>query len=280
MKILVTGASGGLGELIITQLLDAGHIVIATSKNKEKAEQLSFYNQVQYVAYDLYNPSSTNLFEYFHRPDALIHLAWDKLNEYKNEVHLTSILNQHKQFLQNLISNGLKDVTCVGTCYEYGLQEGELIESMPSKPMMPYPASKNLLRIYLEELQNEFKFHLKWPRVFYVFGAIKERKNLYTLLLDAIHRGDKSFNMSGGEQIRDFLSPNEIADIIIKIATQNKVLGIINCCSGVPIQLKDKIQNFLKENNYQIALNLGYYPYPDYEPMQTWGSVEKLNKIE
>ncbi len=280
MKILVTGASGGLGELIIEKLLNDGHTIVATSRNIEKAKKLPFYNRVQYAAYDLSNASTINLFEYFHRPDAVIHLAWDKLNEYKNEVHLTQILLQHKQFLHNLISNGLKDITCVGTCYEYGLQEGELTETMLSKPMMPYPESKNLLRIYLEELQNEFKFYLKWPRVFYVFGAIKERKNLYTLLLDAIHRGDKSFNMSGGEQIRDFLSPDEIANLIIKIATQNKVLGIINCCSGVPIQLKDKIQNFLKENNYQIALNLGYYPYPDYEPMQTWGSVEKLNKIE
>jgi dTDP-6-deoxy-L-talose 4-dehydrogenase (NAD+) len=280
MKILVTGASGGLGQLIITQLLDAGHTVVATSRNKIKAENLSFYEQVQYVAYDLSNASSQNLFELFHRPDALIHLAWDKLNEYKNEAHLTSILNQHKHFLQNLIINGLKDMTSVGTCYEYGLQEGELEESMASKPMMPYPESKNLLRIYLEELQLQFKFNLKWPRVFYVFGAIKERKNLYTLLVDAINRGDKSFNMSGGEQIRDFLSPDEIANLIVKIALQNKVQGIINCCSGQPIQLKDKIKQFLKENNYHIHLNLGHYPYPDYEPMQTWGSVEKLNKIE
>jgi len=280
MKILVTGASGGLGELIINKLLKDGHCIVASSRNKEKAEHLSFFKQVTYVEYDLSKPSSNNLYDYFHKPDALIHLAWDKLNEYKNEVHLTSILDQHKQFLHNLISNGLKDITCVGTCYEYGLQEGELKELMPSMPMMPYPESKNQLRLYLEELQKEFKFYLKWPRVFYVFGAIKERKNLYTLLIDAIQRGDSNFNMSGGEQIRDFLSPDEIAKLIIKISTQNKVLGIINCCSGEPIQLKDKIQNFLKENNYHIHLNLGHYPYPDYEPMHTWGSVEKLNKIE
>lgn len=279
MKILVSGAGGGLGQLIIEQLLAKGHTIIASSKNAEKAKQLPFYSHVTYIPFDINESSEINLFEHFQQPDAMIHLAWDKLNEYKNEVHLTEILPKHKAFLHNLIENGLKDITCVGTCYEYGLQEGELSEDMASLPMMPYPQAKNLLRIYLEELQTTHAFQLKWPRVFYVFGAIKERKNLHTLLTDAISRGDQQFNMSGGEQIRDFLSPEEIANIIIKIAIQNKVVGIVNCCSGKPIKLKTKIEDFLKENNYQIQLNLGHYPYPDYEPMETWGSVKKLRTI-
>jgi nucleoside-diphosphate-sugar epimerase len=279
MKILVSGAGGGLGQIIIEQLLAKGYTVIATSKNAEKAKAWPFYAQVTYIPFNIHEESEVNLFTHFQEPDAMIHLAWDKLNEYKNDIHLNEILPAHKAFLSNLIRHGLKDITCVGTCYEYGLQEGELQEQMPSLPMMPYPQAKNLLRLYLEELQNEIAFQLKWPRVFYVFGAIKERKNLYTLLMDAILRGDAQFNMSGGEQIRDFLSPDEIAKTIVNIAIQQKVMGIINCCSGKPVKLKNMIEDFLQQNNYSIKLNLGFYPYPDYEPMETWGSVKKLNSI-
>jgi len=279
MKILVSGASGGLGQIVIEQLLKEGHIVLATSRNVEKAKQLPFYNKIEYFQYDLANPTEENLFDFFNQPDALIHLAWDKLNEYKNETHLSTILPQHQLFLDNLFSNGLKDITVIGTCYEYGLKEGELEENMPSSPIMPYPQAKNLLREHLQELQKETKLNFKWLRVFYVFGAIRERKNLYTLITDAIKRGDTSFNMSGGEQIRDFLSPREIATIIVKVATQNKVEGLINCCSGKAVQLKTYLQDFLRINQYNIELNLGFYPYPDYEPMETWGSIKKLNTI-
>ena len=59
---------------------------------------------------------------------------------------------------------------------------------------------------------------------------------------------------------------------------QNKVSGVINCCSGNSISIKKLVENYLYENDKQIELNLDYYPYPDYEPMAFWGNIEKLNK--
>lgn len=279
MKVLVTGASGGLGELVVNALLEKGHEVIATSRDEEKAKKCAFYGKVTYKAFDISAPSSSDLFTYFDQPDLLIHLAWEKLNEYRNEDHLGSILVAHKSFLRNIIQQGLKDVTVIGTVYEYGLQEGELEENMPSKPVLPYPEGKNKLREYLEDLQTDFSFSLKWLRVFYVFGSIKERKNLYTLLVNAIENNENTFNMSGGEQIRDFLSPEEIAERIVATALQNKVQGIINCCSGKPVKLKDLVSDFLRSKNSALQINYGFYPYPDYEPMKSWGSVNKLKRV-
>lgn len=279
MKVLVTGATGGLGELVISKLLSQNIEVIATSRNEEKAKQSSFFSKVKYIPFDINSQYNSDLYSYFNKPHALIHLAWEKLDEYKNEGHTTSILENHKQFLSNLIDNGLKDITVVGTCYEYGLQEGILKENMDSKPVLPYPQGKNLLRVFLEAKQKSTPFNLKWARVFYVFGEVKGRKNLYTHLINAIKNKDESFNMSGGEQIRDFLSPDEIAERIVKIALQNKISGVINCCSGKPVKLKDFVTDFLNKNNYKIKLNLGVFPYADYEPMETWGDTAKLDAV-
>lgn len=279
MRVLVTGATGGLGRLIINKLLDRGVEVIATSHDPQEAPNCDFFNRVKYFPLDINKQDGSDLYSYFGKPDSLIHLAWEKLDEYKNEVHLTTILENHKKFISNLIDGGLKDITAVGTCYEYGLQEGVLKENMPSKPILPYPQGKNLLREFIEAKQKEKNFSFKWIRVFYVFGEVRGRKNLYTHLISAIQNKEESFNMSGGEQVRDFLSPDEIATTVVKISLQNKTEGIINCCSGKPVKLKDFVSDFLNKNGYKIKLNLGVYPYVDYEPMETWGDVEKLNKI-
>lgn len=279
MKVLVTGASGGLGQLIIEELLKRGHQVIASSKNEEKAKALPFYSKVKYIPYSIDTLSQSNLYTYFDCPDCLIHLAWEQLNEYRNEEHLSRQLPNHKHFLSNLIQNGLRDLTVVGTCYEYGLREGELEESMAAAPIFPYSQAKVALYEYLLSLTSKHSFSLKWPRVFYVFGEVKERKNLYTLLNAAVANHDESFNMSGGEQIRDFLSPTEIASYIVSVALQSAENGVVNICSGNAVRLKDLVENFLATHKSSLKINYGFYPYPNYEPMQTWGSTVKLKRI-
>ena len=70
-----------------------------------------------------------------------------------------------------------------------------------------------------------------------------------------------------------------MAKNIIIFALQQKTNGIINCCSGIPITIKKLIEDYLKQNNKSIKLNLGHYPYTDYEPMKFWGSINKSKKI-
>jgi dTDP-6-deoxy-L-talose 4-dehydrogenase (NAD+) len=60
---------------------------------------------------------------------------------------------------------------------------------------------------------------------------------------------------------------------------QNQINGIVNCCSGNPITIKDLVNNFILQKNKKIKLNFGYYPYPDYEPMHFWGDNTKINLI-
>jgi dTDP-6-deoxy-L-talose 4-dehydrogenase (NAD+) len=36
------------------------------------------------------------------------------------------------------------------------------------------------------------------------------------------------------------------------------------------------VENYLVKKQKNIHLNLGYYPYPDYEPMAFWGDDKKL----
>jgi cephalosporin hydroxylase/nucleoside-diphosphate-sugar epimerase len=279
MKVLVTGATGFIGHYVVQELLKRGHQVIATSAHPEKAKDKVWYSLVTYVAHDFYTATDENLYEKFHQPDKLIHLGWGNLSNFKSEDHLLKELPANEAFLKNLISNGLKDITCIGTCLEYGMQEGCLKEDMESKPTIAYPIAKNTLRIALEEYKKQHSFTLKWVRLFYMYGAGQSEKSILPLLDKAIENGDKVFNMSKGDQLRDYLPVEKVSENIVIFALQDKSEGILNCSSNKPVSVKQLVEEHLKRKHKHIDLNTGFYPYPDYEPFQFWGDNTKLLNI-
>lgn len=280
-KILVTGATGFIGNYVIKELLSRNYKVIATSSNELKASAAEWYTQVTYIPLNLEEfDNSTNYFKYFGEPDAMIHLAWEGLPNYKEDFHTEINLPRHLAFLTNLVSNGLTNLSVTGTCFEYGMKEGCLSEDMVCEPANSYAIAKNELRIQLQGLQSRLPFNFKWIRLFYMYGQGQSVKSLISQLEMALERNEPQFNMSGGEQVRDFLPVEEVAASIVTIALQNGVQGVINCCSGKPVTVKSFVEDYLKAKNKSIALNLGYYPYTDFEPMKFWGDTTKLKLIQ
>jgi nucleoside-diphosphate-sugar epimerase len=215
-KVLVTGATGFIGNYVVETLLQQGYTVIATSSNETKAAAANWYHRVLYIPFNLNEfDNSVNYFTYFHQPDMLIHLAWEGLPNYKADFHLTKNLPLQKDFLQNLIAHGLRDITVTGTCFEYGMKEGCLNEEMECEPSNAYAIAKNALRLSLEQLTAAYHCSFKWIRLFYMYGKGQSPKSLISQLDKAIENGDEVFNMSGGEQVRDFLRVEEVADYIV-----------------------------------------------------------------
>ena len=279
-KVLVTGATGFIGNYVVTGLLQRGHQVIASSFSPAKAKQFSWFQQVQYIPFDLGSfDAAVNYYQYFDMPEAMIHLAWEGLPNYKAAFHTETNLPRHYAFLANLVRNGLTNLTVTGTCFEYGMQEGRLEESMPAQPANAYAQAKDALRTSLQQLQQQYPFHCKWVRLFYMYGKGQNPKSLLSQLQQALDEEQEVFNMSGGEQVRDYLPVEKLADYIVQIALQNRVEGIINCCSGQPITVKQLVESYLKQQGASIRLHLGYYPYTDYEPMAFWGDTKKLQSL-
>ena len=63
------------------------------------------------------------------------------------------------------------------------------------------------------------------------------------------------------------------------VAMQNQVGGIINCCSGTPISLAEKVEVFIKEHNYKIQLEYGAFPDRPYDSPAIWGDTSKIKEI-
>ncbi|MDQ6813259.1 MAG: NAD-dependent epimerase/dehydratase family protein [Bacteroidota bacterium] len=279
-KVLVTGASGFIGHYLVNELLKRDYKIIATASSAEKVRDKSWFNDVNFIPFNFKDYSNeVNYYDLFDQPDLMIHLAWQGLPKYKSLFHFETNLPLHYSLLKNMIVNGLKDLSVTGTCFEYGFVEGCLREEMKTEPANAYALAKDTLRKFLNELQKIHSYSLKWIRLFYMFGEGQNVNSIFSQLDKAISEGKDSFNMSGGKQVRDYLPVEKVAAYITAIALQSEVLGVINCCSGQPVQLKETVEIYLKDKGSAISLNLGYYPYLDYEPMEFWGDNKRLKTI-
>ena len=273
MKVLVTGATGFIGTHLINNLLKSNIEVIATSSNINNAKSKNWYDKVIYIEYNINNVTENNLFNYFQKPDIIIHLSWSGLPDYGNISHIENNLWSNYYFLKNLIQNGAKKITVTGTCFEYGMVNGEIPAYNQPNPNNSYSIAKDSLRKFLLLLQNDHQYELKWLRIFYLYGENQNPQSLFSQLNVAIENNLEYFNMSLGDQIRDFLSIETAVDNIIKYSLYKNGTVTANICSGKPITVRTFVENIIREKKSKIKLNLGYYQYSNFEPFAFWGKV-------
>lgn len=276
MKIAVTGASGFIGRHVLAELRARAIESIALVRSSESRSRVG--SSAWVVPFDL-RQAPADAFELMGKPDVLIHLAWSGLPNYKSLHHIEQELPAQYSFLKGLIESGLQRVVVAGTCFEYGMQSGPLNEDVTPRPSNPYGFAKDALRCQLEYLKSAHPFQLTWARLFYLYGEGQAGGSLLPQLKQAVERGDPVFNMSGGEQLRDYLSVAEISRHLVSLALADKDIGIVNVCAGTPIAVRKLVEDSIEENRWSIKLNLGHYPYPDYEPMAFWGDRRKLDRL-
>lgn len=276
MRMLVTGGTGFVGRQVVRLLLASGHTVVVLARDEVRARSLPWFEQVEFVAHDLQN--ATMNWGKSTIPDVLIHLAWSGLPNYQDFFHIGKNLPSDLRFLESAIQAGVQRLIVAGTCLEYGMQAGPLTEEMETHPVTPYGFAKDALRKSLEMLQQSHPFTLQWVRLFYTFGEGQNANSLLSQLERALEEGREYFQMSAGDQLRDYFSVEMVARCIEWAVQHPQMDGVINCSSGAPISVLDIVERHLQRRNKKIKLDLGVFPYPDYEPRAFWGVPAKLIK--
>jgi dTDP-6-deoxy-L-talose 4-dehydrogenase (NAD+) len=278
MKVLVTGATGFVGRHLVAALLARGHQVRALARRLEPAQAMPWFDQVEFVGADLHDPL-LDVQRLCDSVDTLVHLAWPGLPNYQGLFHLEHNLMADYAFIKRAVEAGVTQVQVAGTCFEYGLQNGALDETLACQPANPYGLAKHSLRLFLESLARQQPFKLQWVRLFYLFGEGQNPGSLLAALDRAIDQGQALFDMSGGEQLRDFLAVERASAHLADLLGQRDFSGVVNCCSGQPISVRNLVEAHIEQRSATIALNLGHYPYPAHEPMAFWGDARKLQAL-
>ena len=163
----------------------------------------------------------------------------------------------------------------MGSCLEYGIVKGKVSENNKCNPQTEYGKSKLYLLNQITKIKEKHNFKLNWMRIFYLYGDTRDR-GIWSQFLKS--KNDKSiFRMSGGQQNFDFLHINTIIKYILIVILSNKNNGIVNICSGRPKKLINLVKIWSKK--YNVKLDVGFYPYTNYESMSYWGDNNKIANI-
>lgn len=278
-SVLVTGGSGFIGTHVSARLLadPALAITFATRDATALRARLPLGNY-ETISLDILDESSWRSYD-FSRYARLLHLAWGRLDDFGHADHISLLLPRHLAFLQKALAEGVQSLALAGTCLEYGLREGRLREDMPAEPVTAYAVAKDRLRRSIESLRGQHSFALRWIRMFYVYGPGQQPRSLLAQLDAALARGDRTFDMSPGDQQRDYLPVDAMAERIVRILLAPGVDGIVNCCSGKPVTVRQLVEQHLAARGAHVQLQLGRFPYPKYEPFAFWGDTTRLNAI-
>lgn len=271
MRVLVTGANGYLGRGVVKQLLDDGNEVIATDFSCQGVDQRAKRYEVN--LFDVANP-----YDEFDKPEVVLHMAWRDGFKHYSDNHISD-LPKHYQFIDKIVSSPIERIAVMGSMHEIGFYEGSIDEDTPTNPQSLYGISKNALRGCAELLCQNNQKKLQWIRGFYIVGNAQNGSSIFSKIARASETGEKSFPFTMGLNQFDFIDYNDFCVQVATIVEQSEVTGIINACSGRPMKLRERVELYIKENNYNIKLDYGTFPDRPYDSKAIWGNSKKIEEI-
>jgi nucleoside-diphosphate-sugar epimerase len=275
MKIFVTGGNGFIGSHLVPKLVARGHKLLLLSRNpsrKKPARNISF------IKGDLNDIGAwKNKLRKF-KPEAVIHLAWEGLENYDFSANVS---------LRNMTS-GLKVVALaaefkcrkfmsVGTCWEYGDARGALKESDSLRPATHVPdfvIAKRTIRAMGEQLALQNKMQFLWPRLFFSYGPGQKSRTLIAHLVRGLESGGQP-EVKNKIGASDFVYVDDAVDAFIKILERAKGSSVIyNVGSGRLTTVAEMTKNVYK---------LMKEPLPDWclkkvRPRGFYANISKIKK--
>lgn len=271
-KVLVTGSGGYIGKHVVKALLDMGCSVIALDINNDGVDERA--ERINLSIFD----NDPDIFNKVGQPDLCVHLAWRNGFVHNAPTHMGD-LSGHFHFIYNMIEGGLKNIAVMGSMHEIGYWEGAVDENTPCNPLSQYGVAKNALRQSLLELTGEKNVNLYWLRAYYILGDDIKNHSIFTKILQSAQEGKKTFPFTTGKSLYDFILVDELAKQIALASTQEEITGVINVCTGKPMSLADRVEQFIKEKNLDIKLEYGAFPDRPYDSPGIWGDADKINRI-
>lgn len=258
--ILLTGATGFVGQQVLRVLADCGVLIRALAREGQQ-EKIAIIKGIETVVTtpDLFAESADWWAHVCKGIDTVVHVAWyaepgKYLQSGKNLDCLTGTLQMAKGAAQA----GVRRFVGIGTCFEYDLTGGMLSVETPLRPLTPYAAAKAAAYLALSQWLPPQEVEFSWCRLFYLYGEGEDSRRLVPYLRTRLAAGEPA-ELTSGNQIRDFLNVREAGRMIAEAALSDRQ-GSINICSGVPITVRQLAERIADEYGRRDLLKFGVRP--------------------
>ncbi|QNG27888.1 NAD(P)-dependent oxidoreductase [Synechococcus sp. HK01-R] len=283
MNILLTGGTGFIGSHFLNQALNACHYVRALRRSENSSPRIKLLQQPEWLNCQLNTVTAAQL----QGCDVLVHLSahsvqypFDSLAEclHWNLIAVLQLFDQARKA-------GIRHFVVAGSCFEYG-KSGERYEVIPSdaplEPTSSYAVSKASATLALTQWANEHHVNLDILRIFHVYGEGESTSRFWPSMRRAALAGD-DFAMTAGEQIRDFIRVEDVANTFLLWATdsilKNSGSNIYNLGSGNPTSLASFATQYWNRWNAAGNLLLGSLNYRRNECMRLVPGPNLINVI-
>jgi nucleoside-diphosphate-sugar epimerase len=271
-RILITGGNGYLGSHLSQTLRNMGvkvHIIDLNATNNRNdykvdiTDRISLGKIVQEV-----------------NPQIIFHLAavLNRERSFENHDHIMNV-NYYGtiNLLKALQEIEFENFIFASTSEVYGNNPAPFTESQIPDPCSPYSLSKVFCEQAIRTYSGLYKKNFTILRLFNFVGSNMPDGFFVPQLIHALQH-NIPFNMTGGDQIRDYLYIDDVISALILAATNTKaVREVFNVCSGAGITLKDLVGKIKDRFNGDNLINYGALPYRENE---IWNMVGDNNKIK
>lgn len=272
-KILVIGGNGYLGRFLVKALQKQEANVFILSSNCKATE-----NQ---FTVDITNFDETKKAIQQIQPDIVFHLAANisrdrdfSIYEKMTKVNVQGTFNVLKS-LENIDAHFI----FTSTSEIYGNNTSPFNENQIPKPVSPYSLTKINAEFLIKTFCNNNNKKFTNLRVFNFYGENMPEGFFIPQMIKSLKRGE-DFNMTKGEQVRDFLYVGDVVNALILTAKNSSTYGeTMNVCSGKGTRLSQLAEAVNTIMNTESKIILGAIPYRDNEVWEMIGDQSKLNKI-
>lgn len=249
--VLVTGATGALGQAVIARLRkDGNYRIVATSRHRDDETG---------VQLDLRNPELISALINRAVPNLILHLAATFSPDF-DEAYAVNV-DATRRLLDAVQESGSRmRVLLVGSAAEYGAvrpEENPIREDHVLNPVSIYGLSK-AWQTQLAGLYSSRGVDVVVARVFNLDGpGLTERLFIGRLQkqINEVLAGRKSVIEIGSlSATRDYLTTAEAADQILSIAEHAESGRVYHVASGIPVTMRDVLVHYLAINKLDISI--------------------------
>ncbi len=266
-RVLVTGASGLIGQHAVPALLKAGFEVVTMGRRNVPG--------AEHIPTDLLDPSARSNAVQMAKASHLLHMAWNdnpqaRWSTAENLDWAAATLSLVREFAD---SGGIRAV-CAGSCAEYDWSQTILHESSPLKPGTLYGKAKAHTGALLTDAAADLGISLVWGRVFFVYGPGEPPGRLLGDLAEGLRKGER-VACTDGLQERDFLHAADVACAFVHLLGKD-LNGPVNIASGQAIAVKDLIETAAQLLGRPDLIDLGARSRPDSDPPKLQADIARL----